>query len=71
MQRYLTRIGKTSSRLVVSHAVPAGSREVTVAFNFISERAVYSVNCTNYFVRLALIHLIQLNLVSMKVRVTK
>jgi hypothetical protein len=26
--------------LAVSHAVPAGSREVTVAYNFISERTV-------------------------------
>jgi hypothetical protein len=32
--------------LAVSHAVPAGSREVTVAFNFISERTVYhTVQC--------------------------
>jgi hypothetical protein len=37
--RNLTRIGKTQ-RLVVRHAVPAGSREVkvNVEFNFISER---------------------------------
>jgi hypothetical protein len=36
----LTRIGKTFQRLVVSYAVPAGSRKVTVAFNFISGRTV-------------------------------
>jgi hypothetical protein len=34
MERCLTRL------LVMGHAVPAGSREVTVAFNFISERTV-------------------------------
>jgi hypothetical protein len=32
MERYLTRMRKTLSRLAVSHAIPAGSREVTVAF---------------------------------------
>jgi hypothetical protein len=40
MEWYLTRIGKTLKHLAVSHAVPAGSRKVTVAFNFISERTV-------------------------------
>jgi hypothetical protein len=39
MERYLTRIGNTM-RLAVSHTVPARSREVTVAFHFIGERAV-------------------------------
>jgi hypothetical protein len=40
MERYLTVIGKSLYRLAVSHAVPAGNREVIVAFNFISERTV-------------------------------
>jgi hypothetical protein len=43
MERYLTRIRKSLQRLAVSHAVPAGSREVTAAFNFISESTVYSI----------------------------
>jgi hypothetical protein len=42
MERYLNRIGNILWRLAVSHAVPAGSREVTVAFTFISERTVFS-----------------------------
>jgi hypothetical protein len=41
MERYLTHIGKTLQGLIVTQAVPAGSREVTVAFNFISERIVF------------------------------
>jgi hypothetical protein len=40
MELYLTRIGK--SLVAVSHAVPVGSRKVTVAFQFVSERTVYS-----------------------------
>jgi hypothetical protein len=40
MKRGLIRVGKTLQRLTVGHAVPAGSREVAVAFNFISERTV-------------------------------
>jgi hypothetical protein len=43
MERYLTHIGKTLQRLMVSGAVPAGSREVTVALNFIIERTAYLV----------------------------
>jgi hypothetical protein len=40
----LIRVGKTFwRRLALSHAVPAGSYEVTVAFHFISERIVYGV----------------------------
>jgi hypothetical protein len=42
MDRYLTRIGKPLQSLAMSHAVPAGSREVIVVFNFISERTVLS-----------------------------
>jgi hypothetical protein len=30
MERYLTRIVKTLQRLAASHAVPAGSRKVTI-----------------------------------------
>jgi hypothetical protein len=41
MERYLTPVGRTLKRLTVSHAVPAGSRQVTVELNFISERTVY------------------------------
>jgi hypothetical protein len=33
-------MGKTLQRLVASHAVPAGSQEVIVAFNFISDSTV-------------------------------
>jgi hypothetical protein len=33
----LTRIGK-----ILSHAALVGSREVTIAFNFISERSVFT-----------------------------
>jgi hypothetical protein len=40
MERYLTRIGETLESLAVSHAVAAGSQEVTVTFNFISEHTV-------------------------------
>jgi hypothetical protein len=40
----LTRVGKNLQRLAVSYAVPEGSREVTVAFNFISERTVLNVS---------------------------
>jgi hypothetical protein len=40
MERYLTRIGKILLRLALSHAVPAGSREVTATFRFISENTV-------------------------------
>jgi hypothetical protein len=39
MERYLTRIGKISQCLAVSHAVPARSWEVTVVLWFISERS--------------------------------
>jgi hypothetical protein len=35
--------GSCCQRLAMSHAAPAGSREVTVAFRFISERTVYTV----------------------------
>jgi hypothetical protein len=38
----LTHIGKTLQRLVVRRAVPARSRDVIVAFNFISKRTVQS-----------------------------
>jgi hypothetical protein len=38
--RYFTRNGKILKCLAVSHAVPARSRGVTVAFNFINERNV-------------------------------
>jgi hypothetical protein len=48
MEQYLTRIGKTLKSLVASHAIPARSREVTIAFNFISERTVYIVYDTSY-----------------------
>jgi hypothetical protein len=37
----LIRAGKTLYLLAVSHAVQAESREVTLAFNFVSERTVY------------------------------
>jgi hypothetical protein len=40
MERYLIRIKKTFQRLSVNHVLPAGSPEITVAFNFISERTV-------------------------------
>jgi hypothetical protein len=40
---YLTRTEKSLQRLAVSHAIPAGSREVTAAVNFISERTVFFV----------------------------
>jgi hypothetical protein len=40
VEQYFNRIGKRLSRLEVSHAVHAGSREVTVAFNFVSGRIV-------------------------------
>jgi hypothetical protein len=42
MKRFLTRIEKTLWRLAASHAVPAGSRKVTVAFYFFSEGTVAS-----------------------------
>jgi hypothetical protein len=41
IEQYLTHTGKTLQRLAVCHAVPVGGREVTVAFNFISERSVF------------------------------
>jgi hypothetical protein len=48
MKRYLTHIGIAFHRLVVSHAVAVGSREVKVAFKFVSERTVYRyMNCRN------------------------
>jgi hypothetical protein len=40
MERYFTRIENTLKRVAVGHAVPAGSREETVAFKFNSERTV-------------------------------
>jgi hypothetical protein len=40
MQQYLARIRKALWRLAVSHAVPAGNRKETVAFNYTSERTV-------------------------------
>jgi hypothetical protein len=42
MERHLTRIGKILKRLAVCHAVPVGSREVTVALKFISGHTVLS-----------------------------
>jgi hypothetical protein len=40
----LTRIGKTVYPVAVSRAVPAASREVTAAFNFIGERSAQRKN---------------------------
>jgi hypothetical protein len=43
MQRYLTRIGRNFYLSAVSRAVHAGSWEVTVAFNVISESTVFEI----------------------------
>jgi hypothetical protein len=42
-ERYMTRMGENLQRSALSHAVPAGSRKVAAAFNFISERTVLSI----------------------------
>jgi hypothetical protein len=49
MERYFIRIEKILQRLAVSHAVPAGSWEVTVAFRFIIERPVVLISCGESF----------------------
>jgi hypothetical protein len=41
MKQYLTPFRKTFQRLLASHEVPASSREVTVAFNFIGEPTLF------------------------------
>jgi hypothetical protein len=40
MGPYLSRTGEIFQRLAVRYAVPAGSREVAVAFRLISRRTV-------------------------------
>lgn len=41
-ERYLTSIGKSLKNTAMSHVVPVGCREVTVAFDYIVERAIHS-----------------------------
>lgn len=44
-------IGKTLQPLAMSHEVPAGSREVAVAFNFISERTLIQQSAPNKYIQ--------------------
>jgi hypothetical protein len=43
MERCLNRIGKNTWPLAVTYAVPAESREMIVAFNFVSDKTSGSV----------------------------
>jgi hypothetical protein len=42
MERYLTGIGETLMHLAVSHAAPAGRRQVAVVWQYIIGRTLYN-----------------------------